>query len=124
MPQEFRSFAEFWPYYVREHSKPATRRWHFAGTSLALICALKAVATGKPGWLLVGLLAGYGPAWYSHYVIEKNRPATFRHPLWSLRADFVMWGRMIGGTMEAEVAKAMLGNGRSSVTIDVEVAKN
>lgn len=48
-------------------------------------------------------MAGYGPAWFSHFVIEKNRPATFKYPAWSLMADFVMWGKMIAGTMDTEV---------------------
>lgn len=124
MSREFQSFTDFWPFYVREHSRKETRQFHFAGTTLALLCLLRAVATGKWQWLLVGLVAGYGPAWYSHFMIEKNKPATFRYPLWSLRADFVMWGKTIAGTMDAEVARAMLTNGRKPVTIDVEVAPN
>ena len=101
------TFEEFWPFYVREHSKKLTRQLHFVGTSLALACAAGAVL-GKRRWLLaLAPFAGYGPAWVSHFFIEHNKPATFKHPLWSLKADFVMWGKMIEGTMDAEVERVL-----------------
>ena len=107
MDQQFESFDEFWPFYVREHSKKLTRQLHFVGTSLAIGCVAAGLLTHRRWLLLAAPLAGYGPAWISHFFIEKNRPATFKYPLWSLAADFVMWGKMLAGTMDDEVAAAL-----------------
>lgn len=98
---QFRSFAEFYPYYLSEHSNPLNRALHFVGTSgLFVIIALAAVY-GKPLWLLGLPLCGYGFAWIGHFVVEKNRPATFTYPRWSLMGDFRMyfeiWRGMLGG---------------------------
>ena len=107
MDKPFETFDDFWPYYVREHSKKLTRQFHFVGTSLALACVAGAVF-GKKRWLwLAAPVAGYGAAWISHFFIEKNRPATFKHPLWSLQGDFVMWGKMLAGTMDGEVERIL-----------------
>ena len=110
-----RSFAEFWPFYLREHSRPGTRALHFAGTGLVLLLAAAAAASGE--WRLLAVLpaAGYGFAWLSHAVVERNRPATFTHPLWSLAADFRMFSLWISGRLDGELAKAGLesaGRGR------------
>lgn len=101
------SFEEFWPFYVKQHSKKATRTLHFVGTTAALGCVAWGVVLRK--WWLVALapVAGYGPAWISHFFIEKNKPATFTYPAWSLYADFVMWSKIIQGTMDAEVEHIM-----------------
>jgi hypothetical protein len=107
---DFRNFEEFWPFYVREHSHKATRLFHFAGTSAAACAALAAIALRRPALVPFALLLGYGPAWFSHFVIEKNRPATFKYPLWSFQADWVMWGKMIAGTMDEEVERVMAGH--------------
>src|SRR5689334_17385313 len=107
MDKRFESFDEFWPFYVREHKKKLTRQLHFVGTSLALGCLATGLMTRQRWLLLAAPFAGYGPAWFSHFFIEKNRPATFKYPLWSLAADFVMWGKMIAGTMDDEVAAAL-----------------
>lgn len=104
--QRYQTFEEFWPFYVREHSRKATRILHFIGTTAAGACALAFAVTRRPGWLLAMPLAGYGGAWVSHFFIEKNRPATFTYPAWSLKADFVMWSKMVAGTMDAEVEQA------------------
>jgi hypothetical protein len=99
------SFAEFWPFYVREHRQRATRFWHFCGTTLALGMLAAAVAL-QLWWLLAAVpVAGYAFAWLSHGLIEKNRPATFSYPLWSLIADFKMWAFIVSGRMAGEVAK-------------------
>ncbi len=103
----FQSFEEFWPFYVREHSKKSTRVLHFIGTTAAMACAVGGLVTRRRWLLAVAPLAGYGPAWFSHFFIENNRPATFKYPLWSLKADFVMWSKMATGTMDAEVARVM-----------------
>jgi hypothetical protein len=104
--KNFATFEEFWPFYVSEHAKKSTRKLHFVGSTGALVCIAAAIL-GRPKWLLVAPLIGYGPAWCSHFFIEKNRPATFKYPLWSLRADAIMWGKTIAGTMDAEVDRVM-----------------
>ena len=100
----YASFREFWPLYVREHSLPATRRLHFVGTLAALITLVVAVAVDWR-WLWLVPVAGYGFAWYSHFFVERNRPATFTYPVWSLAGDFRMFWLMLNGRMDAEVAK-------------------
>ena len=107
MSDRYSTFDEFWPYYVREHSKPITRWFHFAGTSAAIVCAAAAIRFRRPTLLAAALVAGYGPAWVSHFFIENNRPATFTYPLWSLLADFKMYGMILRGEMDAEVARVM-----------------
>ena len=102
---EVRSYEEFWPFYVRAHSKRLTRQVHFVGTASALACLAAFAVTRRPRYLLLAPFAGYGPAWYSHFFIEGNVPATFGNPQWSLRGDFEMFARMIAGTMDAEVER-------------------
>ncbi len=95
--QAFASFREFYPFYLSEHAVRATRRLHFVGSSLSLLCLGVLVATGNMWWLGAALLAGYGFAWVSHLWIEKNRPATFRYPLYSLMGDWLMFWQMLTG---------------------------
>jgi len=103
--QRYQSFAEFWPFYVREHSVPACRALHFVGSTLALVMVAAAILVSP--WLFLAVpVIGYGFAWFGHFVIEKNRPATFKYPLWSLIADWKMWALMLTGRMGAEVQKA------------------
>ena len=102
----FRSYAEFWPFYLREHAKPATRAWHFAGTALVLLCLALFVAGQGWGWLAAVPFVGYGPAWIAHFFVEHNRPATFRHPVWSLVSDFRMFGFWISGRLRGELKRA------------------
>jgi hypothetical protein len=106
-----KSWEEFWPYYVREHAQKSTRRLHFVGTTGAIGLVSIAVAMRNPAYVLAALVSGYGFAWYSHFAIEKNRPATFTYPAKSLAADFVMWWKMLTGTMEAEVKRARNSSG-------------
>jgi len=93
----YASFAEFYPFYLSEHSDRTCRRLHFVGTSLGLACLVVAVLTLNAWWVLVGLLAGYAFAWVGHFVFEKNRPATFTYPLWSFMGDWVMWSEILRG---------------------------
>lgn len=99
------SYEEFWPYYVSEHSRPDTRALHFVGTSLVL-ASLAAAVLVSPWWLLAAPFAGYGFAWAGHFFCEKNCPATFTYPLWSLRGDFRMYRLMLLGRMAPEIARA------------------
>jgi hypothetical protein len=99
------SYEEFWPYYVSEHALPATRALHFAGTSLVLACFAAGLLVSA-WWFAAAPLAGYGFAWVAHFFFEKNRPATFTYPLWSLRGDFRMFRLMLLGRMAPELARA------------------
>jgi hypothetical protein len=101
------NFEEFWPFYVREHSKSATRLMHFVGTSAAGVTAIAAIVLKRPALIPLALVMGYGPAWFSHFFIENNRPASFKYPLWSFQADWIMWSKILTGTMEAEVERIM-----------------
>jgi len=98
--QQFKSFADFWPYYLGEHSKPATRTLHYIGTLTALFLAALLIALGK-WWLSpLAFVPGYGFAWAAHFFVEKNRPATFKHPLWSFMADWKMLALMLAGQLK------------------------
>ena len=102
---EFDSFEQFWPFYLGEHSLPATRWLHFFGSSCALGLAASAAVTGTPGLLVGALLCGYGFAWVSHFFIEKNKPASFKYPGWSFIADWKMWLYMATGRLNAELTR-------------------
>jgi hypothetical protein len=97
------NFAEFWPFYVREHANEKNRRLHVVGTSLGLLAAAALIAAGKPWLALLTPVIGYAFAWFGHFFVQKNRPATFTYPLWSLCGDFKMLGLTILGRMEDEV---------------------
>jgi hypothetical protein len=100
-----RSFEEFWPYYVREHSKPGCRLLHFIGSSAGLSCLIMALVKGNLWLIPLGLIIGYGFAWIGHFFIEHNKPATFKYPLWSFIGDWKMWGLMLTGQMDAEIKR-------------------
>jgi hypothetical protein len=99
-------FGEFWLFYLREHSRPATRALHYVGTTLVIACLAAGIATGQALLFVAMPVAGYAFAWIAHFTVERNRPATFRHPLWSLAADFVMYGCWITGRLGGELARA------------------
>jgi hypothetical protein len=90
-PKPFTSFAEFYPFYLSEHSNRTCRRLHFVGSTLALVFLAMLVATGQLQYLLGALLCGYGFAWIGHFAFEKNKPATFKRPLYSFMGDWVMY---------------------------------
>lgn len=96
---DFASFREFYPFYLGEHRDRMCRRLHFAGSSLVLLSVLLALLSGRAAWLWLAPLAGYGFAWVGHYVYEKNRPATFKHPLYSLMGDWVMYWQILRGKL-------------------------
>ncbi len=106
MAQRFATYAAFWPHYLREHSRRATRALHYFGTGLSLLCIFFGAAE-QIWWLLaVAFVAGYGPAWIAHGLIEHNRPATFSHPIWSLISDFRMLFLWLTGRLSAELRNA------------------
>ena len=88
--ERYQNFAEFYPYYLQEHSNPVCRRLHYAGSLLVLTVLAYALLSQQWLWLLAMPLTGYGFAWIGHFVFEKNRPATFQYPLYSLMGDWVM----------------------------------
>ncbi len=96
-PRRFKTFAEFYPFYLQEHSNRTCRRLHFVGTSLSLLFLIGLVVTGHVWYLVAAFVSGYGFAWIGHFVFEKNRPASFKRPLFSFRGDWVMWRDMLTG---------------------------
>ena len=87
----FNSFSQFYPFYLSEHADRTCRRLHFVGTSLVILVAISAIASGRLGLLWLLPVLGYGFAWVGHFYFEKNRPATFKYPFYSFMGDFVMY---------------------------------
>ena len=99
MSARFASFAEFYPFYLGEHANRSCRRLHFAGTTLVIVALVALAVTRDPWWLLAALVCGYGFAWAGHFFFEHNRPATFRHPVYSFIGDWVMYRDMLTGRL-------------------------
>jgi hypothetical protein len=99
MAAKIASFAEFYPFYLTQHADRMCRRTHLIGSSLALVALVMLLVTGRPWWLLAALVAGYGGAWIGHFVFEKNMPASFAQPLFSFRADWIMYWQMLTGKL-------------------------
>jgi hypothetical protein len=99
-PQRYTSFAEFYPFYLSEHSNRTCRRLHFVGSSLALLIAAFGLWRGQPIYLLYALLCGYGFAWVGHFGFEKNKPASFKQPLYSFMGDWRMWFQILMGKIK------------------------
>ena len=97
MSETFHSFAEFYPFYLAEHRHRVCRRLHFVGRLLVLVCVAFAVVTANAWWLAAAPVCGYGFAWIGHFFFERNRPATFTHPLYSLAGDWVMFRDILAG---------------------------
>ena len=96
----FKTFRDFYPYYLSEHADPTCRRLHFVGSCVVLVCLALAVAQRNGWWLLAALVSGYGFAWVGHFFFEHNRPATFRHPFYSFVGDWVMFRDMLAGRIK------------------------
>jgi hypothetical protein len=108
MPAEkkYKTFWSFYPYYLTEHGDKTNRSLHFAGTAGLFIILITAIAMQK--WWMLALIpvCGYGFAWVGHFFIEKNRPATFTYPLYSLGSDFVMFWHMLTGQIDKKLDEA------------------
>ena len=100
MAKAFSSFSEFYPFYLEEHADPTCKLLHFIGTWLVVLVAVFAFILNEPKWLWLMPLLGYGFAWVGHFFFERNRPATFKHPLYSLLGDFVMWKDIMTGKVK------------------------
>jgi hypothetical protein len=103
--QPFRTFAEFYPFYLGEHTNPMCRRLHFIGTSIAAVLLITAVVTQRWSLLAVALLEGYAFAWAGHYFFEHNRPATFKYPVFSFIGDWRMWWDILTGRESIRAVK-------------------
>ena len=102
--QNIQTYRAFWPFYVSQHRNKTNRNLHFVGTLMVLVFLVFG-AVNSP-WFLLGMpLGGYAFAWIGHFVFERNRPATFRYPFWSLVADFQMFALMCVGRMDREVRR-------------------
>lgn len=99
------SFEEFWPFYLGEHRDPVCRGLHYAGSSMGLAWAGISLATANPMFLVPALLNGYAFAWIGHFVFEKNKPASFKYPLWSFAADWKLWWLFVSGRIGKELEK-------------------
>ncbi len=93
----YKNFAEFYPFYLSQHANRICRALHFIGSTLVLVCLTEALVTGNAWWLLGVPICGYGFAWVGHFLFEKNRPATFQYPLYSLMGDWVMYWQLWTG---------------------------
>lgn len=106
MAEHIATYAAFFDFYLREHARPATRALHYAGTVLGTALLLFALATQR-WWLVpVAVLCGYAFAWIAHLAVEKNRPATFSYPLWSLISDYRMLWLFATARLDAALVKA------------------
>ena len=103
--RELGTFEEFWPHYLGEHLHPRNRALHFTGTTLVYVIAILGLLA-TPRWFLLAPVVGYGFAWVGHFLVERNRPATFTYPLWSLRGDFRMHAQMLTGRLGADLERA------------------
>ncbi len=109
--KKYKDFKSFYPYYLTEHGDVKNRVLHFLGTLMFLVLLVAGLISGK-WWLFVLMpLVGYGFAWFGHYFIEKNKPATFTYPLYSLASDFVMFWHIITGQINKKLREA-IGNSK------------
>lgn len=106
MTTRYQRFSDFWPHYLREHAKAQTRALHYVGTGLTFVAAAFAIAVGDARLLLMMPVAGYFFAWLAHFAVERNKPATFTYPLWSLVADYRMFFLALSGRLKAHLRAA------------------
>jgi hypothetical protein len=109
--QSIENLREFWDFYLLEHSKPLTRLLHYIGSILAIILLIWFIARGTWFYFPLCLVVGYGFAWFAHFVVEKNKPATFKYPLWSFISDYKMLFYLLTGKMKSEVRRVIESRG-------------
>jgi hypothetical protein len=97
--ERYRSFGDFYPFYLSEHSNQVSRRLHFTGTSIAVALLVTAAITQRWWLVAVALVQGYAFAWVGHYFFERNKPATFRYPAFSLMGDWRLWWEILTGKL-------------------------
>ena len=103
--KSFKSFEEFYPYYLSEHQNVTCRRLHFVGSILGVLSLLMAALTLNAWWLLLALVSGYAFAWVGHFFFERNKPATFNYPLYSFIGDWVMFSHILTGKVKITTEK-------------------
>lgn len=101
--RQFRSYDEFFDFYLQQHSNSTNRLLHAIGTTLGIAVVVAAFAAGHPWFALLFFPIGYGFAWTGHFLVERNKPATFGHPFWSFISDFRMLGLMFTGRLSARL---------------------
>ena len=107
--ERIKTYSEFWNFYVAEHSEPLTRYLHFVGTTLGIVLLVWIVRSGNWLYFPLCLIVGYGFAWFAHFFVEHNKPASFKYPLWSFISDYKMMFYMLAGRMNAEVERVAAG---------------
>ncbi|MEZ5898951.1 MAG: DUF962 domain-containing protein [Hyphomicrobiaceae bacterium] len=117
---EIKTFEEFWPYYLGEHSDDKTRQMHIFGTAVAIGSLAAYAVTRRRGFLVSALAGSYGPAWLSHAAIEHNKPATLTYPWWSLRADLKMFALWLDGKLDKELAARKISSRTARRTVPVQ----
>ncbi|WP_456378284.1 Mpo1-like protein [Lutibacter sp.] len=105
MEDRIKSFKEFYPFYLKQHSNTTCRLLHVIGTTLVLAMVLTSIIHLNPYWLVLVPITGYGFAWVGHFFFEKNKPATFKYPLWSLKSDFKMYFEILSGKISLDASK-------------------
>lgn len=108
MSEKIAEYKDFWPYYLREHTKPATRGLHYFGTALGLAILVAALVTTNWWLLIAAIVSGYLFAWIGHAFVERNRPATFTYPVWSFASDFRMFGYWLSGRLSGELDRLQI----------------
>ena len=97
LEKQYKTFRDFYPYYLSQHTNPTCLVLLFIGSSIVLAALVVAFITRNAWWLAAMPLAGYGFAWVGHFFFEKNRPATFTYPLYSFAGDWVMYCQLLMG---------------------------
>jgi hypothetical protein len=97
MEKKYKTLKDFYPYYLEEHQNSTCRKLHFLGTGLIFLILIAGIATGNYTWLISIPFVGYGFAWVGHFFFEKNKPATFQYPLFSLASDFILFFDLLTG---------------------------
>ena len=103
---QFKSFSEFYPYYLMEHRNPLNRLLHHIGSLLVVVLFFVFLVSKMPLFLIFMPIVGYGFAWVGHFKVEKNRPATFKYPFYSLAADFVMLYHFLTFNIDKKIKEA------------------
>jgi hypothetical protein len=97
---DFKSFAEFYPFYLSQHLNRNCKIMHFIGTTIVFVLVGIIIATGNYILILLIPVFGYFFAWLGHFAFEKNRPATFKYPIYSLMGDFRMYFDILSGKLK------------------------
>lgn len=101
--KEFKSLKEFYPFYLSEHQNLTSRILHFTGTFLLILSLFTGILFHDWRFLVIIPLIGYGFAWIGHFFFEKNKPATFKYPLYSLISDFLLFWDLLNGKQPFKV---------------------